>query len=158
MKSLFTDDTRMCSNFTNRLTATNTPLWLSTNLIMTGEYEGCQCYLDAPKGTEVLLGPVRLDLFLPANTKEGCDYLLHLMEGTETIMKKCLIHLAGGSTVEVWTSRGTPLNWRFEATSAKKNNFMPEFMAVHILVTILGTQTSCCHFLQIQFLDVNTNS
>ena len=150
----------MCSNFTNRLTSTNTPMSLSTTLIVTEQYEGCQCYLDAPNGTEILLGPVKVDLFQPAMTNGGCDYLLHLMAGTGTIMKNCLGHLAVGvgSTVKVWTSHGTPLNWRFEATSAKKNNFMPEFMAVHILVKVLGTQTSCCHFLQIQFLDVNMNN
>ena len=142
IESPFTDDARMCSNFTNGLTAANTPMWLSTTPIMAVDYEGCQCYLHAPKATEVVLGPVRVDLFQPIVENDGCDYLLHLMEGTETIMKKCLHDLAEGSTVKVWTSHGTPLNWRLEAKSAKKDK--PEFMAVHILVKVLGTQTSCC--------------
>ena len=132
----------MCSNFSINLTNNRTPMWLST-LQLKQDMEGCRCYLDAPWGTQVLLGPVHARL--PQITRNKCDYWLHLWEGMVNIHNTCLTGSPGRSTVWVWTSRGRLLSWNLEANASRGSRTLG-ITAASIYINVLGMQFSILPF------------
>ena len=136
MMTAVSDSSRMCSNYWRTLTTTNTPLWLSTRQGAT--ISGCVCYLDAPRGTEILLGPVLVKI--RATPPGRCDHWLHVWEGKTNIINKCLVNSTEGSTVWVWQSSGQQLKWNFESNANKSNSSLL-LVTTSVYIKVLGTIT-----------------
>ena len=135
MTTAVSDSSRMCSNYSKTLTTTNTPIWLSTR--RGANMSGCECYLDAPKGTEILLGPVLVKI--RAASPGRCDHWLHVWEGTTNIVNKCLVNSTEDSTVWVWQSHGQQLRWNFESNANRSNSSLLQFTSTSVYIKVLGT-------------------
>jgi len=136
MMTAVSDSSRMCSNYSKTLTKTNTPMWLSTTRLRWGaNMSGCECYLDAPWGTEMVLGPVLLKI---KSTPPGrCDHWLHVWEGTTNILNMCLVNSTEGS-VWIWQSHGQQLRWNFESNTNRSNSSLLLF-TTSVYIKVLGT-------------------
>ena len=120
----------------------NNPLRLSTVHMhrYPTDWESCECHLDAPRGTQVLLGPILATV--SSRTGEACNMFFHAWEDTGTMVKTCLDDAPERNFVGVWTSEGRRLSWNVEPTANYVNNRTRLLIISQIYIYVLGTETS----------------
>ena len=138
---------KQCSTATtSNWSLSNNPLRLSTVHVhqYPTDWAPCECHLDAPRGTQVLIGPILVTL--SSRTGDTCNLLLNLWEDTGTMRKTCLDDAPERNIVGVWTSEGRRLSWNFEATANYVNNRTKLLITSQIYIYVLGTETSKSSF------------